>query len=87
MATADQRRSYRESPNPVVADDAGLPSDARRAVLLAEYAEAASAWRMLTDVRFKLLALIPPVSALAVVYGVVQLAWALAGVAAALGVP
>ena len=48
------------TPVPVVTDDA----DSRK-VLLSELNEAAAAWRMLTDVRFKLLALLPPVSALA----------------------
>jgi hypothetical protein len=48
------------TPIPIVADDA-----VSRMVLLSELNEAATAWRMLTDVRFKLLALLPPVSALA----------------------
>jgi hypothetical protein len=48
------------SPVPVAADD-----EVSRKVLLSEQNEAAAAWRMLTDVRFKLLALLPPVSALA----------------------
>jgi hypothetical protein len=54
-------RMYGESKLPVIADTTSLPADARREVLLAEYSEAAAAWRMPTDVRFKLLALIPAV--------------------------
>lgn len=48
------------TPVPIVAND-----EVSRKVLLAELNEAATAWRMLTDVRFKLLALLPPISALA----------------------
>ena len=60
-------RAYETSISPVIDDAAGLRTDARQQVLLAEYSEASAAWRMLTDVRFKLLALIPTVSAFALV--------------------
>jgi hypothetical protein len=66
MAGDIDRRMYKESELPVIPDNASLPEDNKREILLAEYSEAASAWRMLTDVRFKLLALIPPISALAI---------------------
>jgi hypothetical protein len=50
----------------VLSEERPQPKDeGKRAVLLAEFGEACSAWRLLTEVRFKLLALIPPVSALA----------------------
>lgn len=48
------------APVPIATDDA-----ASRTVLLSELNEASAAWRMLTDVRFKLLALLPTISALA----------------------
>ncbi len=40
---------------------------ADREILLAVYKQVSDSWRVLTDVRFKLLALIPPVAALALV--------------------
>jgi hypothetical protein len=42
-----------------------VPSDAERAVLLAAYEQVGATWRGLTEVRFKLLALIPVVSVIA----------------------
>ena len=63
--TDESRRAYQESTIPVIRDDSTLSSEVKREILLAEYSEASSAWRMLTDVRFKLLALIPPISAIA----------------------
>lgn len=48
------------SPAPVAAD-----ASVSREVLRAVLTEASASWRMLTEVRFKLLALLPPISALA----------------------
>jgi hypothetical protein len=64
MAEAQERcnRQYKASSLPVLRDGAEAPP--RSDVLLALYGQACSGWRMLTDVRFKLLALVPTVSVL-----------------------
>jgi hypothetical protein len=61
-------RHYGTSPLPVVAqrEDEGEASrlaDVDREVRLAVYGQICDSWRMLTDVRFKLLALVPSLSA------------------------
>jgi hypothetical protein len=43
-----------------------------RAVLLAVYDQVGASWRMLTDVRFKLMALLPPIAAVALIAVVAQ---------------
>lgn len=59
-------RTYKCSKLPVLPN---MPisgeQETSRALLCLELSEASTAWRMLTDVRFKLLALLPPISALA----------------------
>lgn len=59
-------RHYAVSKLPV-AGAAMKDPDARRTVLLSVYAETLGAWKTLTDARFKLLALLPPVAAVALV--------------------
>jgi hypothetical protein len=81
----DVTRMHKTSELPVLADEAVIPAENRRQVLLAEYAEAAAAWRMLTDVRFKLLGLVPAVSALGLT-GVVSTKGPLEGTATAVRV-
>lgn len=83
------RRHYEVSRLPVMhsaADPDATPqvpapnvvSSAREQVLLAVYNQSCAGWQMLTDVRFKLLALIPPVAGLALV-GVVATSGPTAG--------
>jgi hypothetical protein len=64
---AEYRRSryYDSTPLPTLRPSALIP--AREDLLLKLYSEVGSAWRLLTDVRFKLLALVPAVSAAALV--------------------
>jgi hypothetical protein len=62
------------SPVPIAAD-----SSVSREVLRAVFTEASASWRMLTEVRFKLLALLPPISALAL-FAIVSPTGALANV-------
>jgi hypothetical protein len=64
---ADRKnRMYKSSTLPVLtASPISSGDEHARTLLLAELNEAATAWHMLTDVRFKLLALLPPISALA----------------------
>jgi hypothetical protein len=81
----DVTRMHKTSELPVLDDESVIPADNRREVLLAEYAEAAAAWRMLTDVRFKLLGLVPAVSALALT-GIVSTKGPLEGAATAVRV-
>jgi hypothetical protein len=72
-------RHYETSLLPVLArTPVALQDEAAQRVLLAELTEAAGGWRMLTDVRFKLLALVPPISALALT-GIVSSAGPLQG--------
>lgn len=59
---ADPPRHYAASALPVLK---GEPGEADGAVLLALYSEVCAGWRSLTDVRFKLLALVPAVSVIA----------------------
>jgi hypothetical protein len=59
---ADPPRDYAASALPVLKRKRG---DADRPVLLALYTEVSAGWRSLTDVRFKLLALVPAVSVIA----------------------
>jgi hypothetical protein len=55
------RRHYEYSPLPLMNASPNATSE----TLLAIYAQICDTWRTLTDVRFKLLALVPPVAALA----------------------
>lgn len=56
-----KHRDYDTSPLPVVPDTIQEP--AHKEILLSLYSEICNSWRMLTDVRFKLLGLVPTVSA------------------------
>jgi hypothetical protein len=58
-------RRYESTLLPTLRQDAKVPT--REDVLLKLYTEVSSGWRLLTDVRFKLLALVPAVSAVALV--------------------
>ena len=62
---ARQGRSYKTSPLPVFKNDRQEPD--RETILLSLYAEICSSWRMLTDVRFKLLGFVPTVSVAALI--------------------
>ena len=63
------RRQHVANPLPVIDPQRSPPEDVE--VLLAVYAEVCSNWRQLTEVRFKLLALLPPIAAIGLV-GVVS---------------
>jgi hypothetical protein len=63
-------RVYKATDLPTIREDAAVPAD-RRDLLLKLYEQTCTTWRMLVDVRFKLLALVPTVSliSLATVFG------------------
>jgi hypothetical protein len=63
-------RAYKATDLPTIREDAAVPAD-RRDLLLKLYEQTCTTWRMLIDVRFKLLALVPTVSliSLATVFG------------------
>ncbi len=52
---------------PILGEPVGDRSDQTAAILRSEFSEICTAWRMLTEVRFKLLALLPPVTGLGLV--------------------
>jgi hypothetical protein len=58
-----QGRHYDSSRLPTLRTDVSMPD--HEALLLALYTEVCSSWRMLTDVRFKLLGFLPAVSGVA----------------------
>jgi len=62
LAEARLRRHYKASPLPVISESSGEGAD--REVLLAVYGQASEAWRVLTEVRFKLLAIVPSLTGL-----------------------
>ena len=61
MENPKQNRQYLSSPLTTLAEHAVPPE--RETMLLALYGEICESWRLLTDVRFKLLGLVPTVSA------------------------
>ena len=59
-----EARQYRIAAEPVIRNEAVAAAD-RRPLLIHMHTEALTAWRQLVDVRFKLLALVPSISVLA----------------------
>ena len=74
------RRQHAANTLPVIDPERTPPEDVE--VLLAVYGEVCSNWRQLTDVRFKLLALLPPIAGLGLV-GVVSREGPFAGLSVA----